>query len=81
MPDSKFQFSSHRAVTRLRVRSLLRKTPKIVLPTALAIRSALNSPALASLPSPFPPLSSRSIAPLDRLSHLPRAKAIYYPLR
>jgi hypothetical protein len=80
MPDSKFQFGSARAVIRRRVRSLLRSTAKIILPKTLATRSAQTSHARADLPSPFPPLSSRSIAPLNRRSNLPRAKAIYYPL-
>ena len=80
MPDSKFPFRSVRAVIQLRVRSLLRKTPKIVLPTALATRSITLLRAFAGAWTLFPTLSSCSIAPLDPRSRLPRATAIYYPL-
>jgi hypothetical protein len=80
MPDSKFPFRSARAVIQTRVLSLLRATPKIVLPTALATRSISVAQAFAATWTLFPALSSRFIALLNRRSHLPRAKAIYYPL-
>ena len=80
MPDSKFLFRSARAVIRLRVRSRLRKTPKIVLPATLAPRSITLAQAFAGTWTLFPTLSSRLIALLNRRSRLPRAKAIYYPL-
>jgi hypothetical protein len=80
MPDSKFQFRSARAVIQLRVRSLLRKPPKVVLPTAPAARSFTSAQAFAGTWTLFPALSSRLIALLNRRSHLPRAKAIHYPL-
>jgi hypothetical protein len=79
MPDSKFQFDSVRAVIRLRVRSVLRQTPKIVLQNALATRTVPGPHTLIGTSTPLPPLSSHFIARLNRGSRLSRAKAIYYP--
>ena len=80
MPDSKSQFSSARAVIRLRARARLRKTPKIAHPTAFATRSITLAQAFAGTWNLFPTISSRLIALLNRRSRLPRAKAIYYLL-
>ena len=80
MPDSKFLSRSVRAVIQLRVRSLLRKTPIIVLQTAATTRSITLAQVFAGTWTLFPTISSRPIAPLNRRSRLSRAKAIYYPL-
>ena len=80
MPKAKFHLCTARAVIRLRARSLLRSTPKVALATALATRLTTLAQAFAAAGTLFPTLSSPPIASLNRRSHLPRAKAIYYPL-